>query len=100
LCDEQVVQRISEGNGNHNREMSLQTGNRRRFLPALPALLETVILGDGGARYIEITRLLLARGASVNLADRDGVTPLAHALRRGHVGIARLLQGAGVRMPS
>ena len=63
------------------------------------ALLETVILGDGGARYVEITRLLLARGASVNLADRDGVTPLAHALRRGYDGIARLLQGAGARMP-
>ena len=58
------------------------------------ALLETVILGDGGSRYAEITRLLLARGANVNIADRDGVTPLAHALRRGHAVIARLLQGA------
>lgn len=28
-------------------------------------------------------RLLVEAGASVNLADRDGVTPLQHAKRRG-----------------
>ena len=59
------------------------------------ALLETVILGDGSVGYIEITKLLLARGATVNLADRDGVTPLAHALRRGHRAVAEVLRAAG-----
>jgi ankyrin repeat protein len=61
------------------------------------ALLEAVILGDGGAAHVEIVRLLLAGGARVNLADRDGVTPLAHARARGHTEIARLLQAAGGR---
>ena len=61
------------------------------------ALLETVILGDGGPRYIEITKLLVARGAKVNLADRDGVTPLAHALKRGHGAVADVLRAAGGR---
>ncbi len=56
------------------------------------ALLETVILGDGGARYVEITQLLLAHGASAKIADRGGVTPLAHARSRGHAEIARLLE--------
>ena len=58
------------------------------------ALLETVILGDGSARYVQITQLLLAHGASVKIADRGGVTPLAHARSRGHGEIARLLQRA------
>lgn len=58
------------------------------------ALLEAVILGDGGPRYVEIVRLLLARGASPALADRDGVTPLAHADRRGQRAVATLLRGA------
>ena len=44
-----------------------------------------------GSRYIEITRLLLARGASLKLADRNGVTPLEHARSRGHAQIASLL---------
>jgi ankyrin repeat protein len=58
------------------------------------ALLEAVILGDGGARYVEIVRLLLAHGASPALPDRDGVTALAHAERRGQRAVAALLRSA------
>jgi len=61
------------------------------------ALLEAVILGDGGPAHTEIVRLLTAAGANVNLADRDGVTPLAHARRRGFATIARILETAGAR---
>ncbi len=61
------------------------------------ALLETVILGDGGARHVEIAQLLLAGGAAVNLADREGVTPLVHALRRGHRELAQVLRATGGR---
>jgi uncharacterized protein len=61
------------------------------------ALLEAVMLGDGGARHAEIVRLLIAHGANVSLADRDGVTPLQHARRRGYREIERLLQAAGAR---
>lgn len=61
------------------------------------ALLETVILGDGGPAHIEITRMLLARGASVNLADRQGVTPLQHAVKHSHTEIARILKDASGR---
>ena len=38
-----------------------------------------------------------AAGADVNLPDGNGVTPLAHAQRRGYTAIAALLQGAGGR---
>ncbi|MGW5735417.1 MULTISPECIES: ankyrin repeat domain-containing protein [Streptomyces] len=58
------------------------------------ALLEAVILGDGGRAHQEIVELLLTAGATPGLADRDGVTPLAHAERRGFAEIAALLRGA------
>lgn len=58
------------------------------------ALLEAVILGDGGPRHEEIVALLLAAGADPALADHDGVTPYEHAARRGFDGMARLLRAA------
>jgi ankyrin repeat protein len=61
------------------------------------ALLEAVILGDGGPAHTEIVGLLIAARANVNLADRDGVTPLAHAARRGFTGMTRILEAAGAR---
>jgi ankyrin repeat protein len=44
-----------------------------------------------------IVELLVDAGADVNLADRDGVTPLAHAEKRGYAGMARILKAAGAR---
>jgi len=61
------------------------------------ALLEAVILGDGGKVHTEIVRLLVAAGANVNLADRDGVTPLKHARLRGYTAIADILAASGAR---
>ena len=46
------------------------------------ALLEAIILGDGGPRHTEVVRLLVEAGANLNLADGQGVTPLAHAQKR------------------
>jgi hypothetical protein len=61
------------------------------------ALLEAVILGDGGPVHAEIVRLLLAHKANPNIADRDGVSPLAHAKRRGYAAMAKLIAAAGGR---
>ena len=58
-------------------------------------LLEIVILGEGGPRHIEATKLLLAAGANANIADKEGVSPLTHARRRGHTEVARLIAAAG-----
>jgi ankyrin repeat protein len=55
------------------------------------ALLEAVILGDGGTRHQEVVRTLLDAGADRSLADKDGVTALAHARAKGYVAIARIL---------
>lgn len=57
------------------------------------ALLETVILGDGSPTYQEIVRLLVDAGADRMIADRNGITPLEHALRRGYAEIAAILEG-------
>ncbi|MET8576843.1 ankyrin repeat domain-containing protein [Streptomyces sp. NPDC005012] len=57
------------------------------------ALLEAVVLGDGGPAHRRIVELLLAAGATPDLPDADGVTPLEHAERRGFAGIAALLRG-------
>lgn len=55
------------------------------------ALLEAIILGDGGQRHQQIVDILLKAGADPNLADRDGVTPLQHARKRGFETIENLL---------
>lgn len=60
-------------------------------------LLEIVILGDGGARHQQVARQVLDAGANPSLADKDGVTPLAHARQRGQQAIARLIEQAGGR---
>jgi ankyrin repeat protein len=61
------------------------------------ALMEAVVLGDGGARHVEIVRLLAEAGADVGIPDRDGVSALAHARRRGYSGIVTILEGAAAR---
>jgi ankyrin repeat protein len=61
------------------------------------ALLEVAILGDGSARYVESADMLIARGADVTLADRQGLTPLAHTRQRRHEALAARLEKAATR---
>ncbi|MFI8824759.1 ankyrin repeat domain-containing protein [Streptomyces sp. NPDC053431] len=56
------------------------------------ALLEAVILGDGGRDHQKVVALLLAAGADRELADRHGTTALEHAERRGFQELAALLR--------
>jgi len=59
------------------------------------ALIEAVILGDGGPIYQEIVGLLVDAGAR-NIPDREGVSPLDHARRHGFSEIAARIE-AGPR---
>lgn len=61
------------------------------------ALIESIVLGDGGTRHTETLRLLVEAGANVNLADRNGQTPLSLARGRGFGAMATLLRQAGAR---
>lgn len=56
------------------------------------ALLEAIILGDGGRKYQECVRILLQHQANPNIADRDGVTPIEHAEKLGYKEIEILLK--------
>ena len=59
------------------------------------ALLEAIVLGEGGRAHTDTVRLLVDAGADVNLPDREGTTPLAHARRRDMTAIERILRRAG-----
>lgn len=58
------------------------------------ALIEAIILSDGGPRHQEIVRLLVENGADIGIPDKDGVTPLQHARSRKAVEIERILLSA------
>jgi hypothetical protein len=55
------------------------------------ALLEAVILSDGGPVHQEIVGLLVDAGAR-NMADKDGKTPLDHARARGFSEMAARIE--------
>ena len=59
------------------------------------ALMEAVVLGDGGPDHVATVEALLAAGADPMIADRDGKTPLYHAKAKGFERIAALLMEAG-----
>ena len=61
------------------------------------ALMEAIVLGNGDANHTATVRALVEAGADVNIADKQGATPLQHARRRGYVEIARILENAGAR---
>lgn len=59
------------------------------------ALIEAVILGDGGPRHTETVRALVAAGARTDLGDRSGLTPLQHAKSRAYEKIVEVLGVGG-----
>ena len=58
------------------------------------ALIEAVILGDGGPDHLATAKALLEAGADAGIPDRDGVTPLQHAERQGYAAMANLFRAA------
>ncbi len=60
-------------------------------------VIEAVILGNGGRRHIATLRALVVAGANVNITDRQGVSPLAHARTRGYAAMVTILEKAGGR---
>ncbi|MGI9389853.1 MAG: ankyrin repeat domain-containing protein [Boseongicola sp.] len=58
------------------------------------ALIEAVILGDGGPDHIATVDHLVNAGADLSIGDRYGVTPLQHARKLGYAEIVALLETA------
>ena len=61
------------------------------------ALIESIVLGDGGSRHVETLRALVKAGANTQLADRNGDTPLVLAKARGYRAMVEILEEAGAR---
>lgn len=61
------------------------------------ALMESILLGDGGSNHTATLQALVSAGANVNIADRSGVTPLQHARNRGFAAMVKILESAGAR---
>jgi ankyrin repeat protein len=61
------------------------------------ALIEAIVLGDGGPRHQATVRALLDAGADTRLTDRGGNAPLALARARGYDAMVQMLQRAGAR---
>jgi len=61
------------------------------------ALIESIVLGDGGARHTATLDALVEAGANVNVADRQGMSPLHLAEGRGYRDMAEILKSAGAR---
>jgi ankyrin repeat protein len=61
------------------------------------ALIESIVLGDGGRNHTDTLEALVKAGANVNIADRQGVTPLALARSRNYANMVRILEAAGAR---
>lgn len=56
------------------------------------ALIESIVLGDGGSRHTDTLKALVEAGANVNLPDRQGQTPLSLARSRGYNEMVSILQ--------
>jgi len=61
------------------------------------ALIEAIVLGDGGPRHQRTLVALVDAGANLQLADRQGHTPLQLATARGYGAMVEKLRTAGAR---
>ena len=59
------------------------------------ALIESIVLGNGGPRHTACLKALLEAGANPNLADGQGASPLMLARARGFAGMVVLLEAKG-----
>lgn len=61
------------------------------------AVIESIVLGNGGPRHQATLDALIKAGANLQLKDRQGNTPLALAKSRGYKEMIQMLEKAGAR---
>ena len=61
------------------------------------AVIESIVLGDGGPAHQRTLTLLAKAGANLRLTDREGNTPLQLATVRGYTAMVATLKAAGAR---
>jgi ankyrin repeat protein len=61
------------------------------------ALIESIVLGNGGKNHTDTLKALVQAGASLKLADRQGATPLALARQRNYAEMIKILEAASTK---
>jgi uncharacterized protein len=61
------------------------------------ALIESIVLGNGGNSHIETLRALVEAGANVNIPDGSEATPLKLARSRGYHDMVAILEKSGAK---
>jgi ankyrin repeat protein len=61
------------------------------------AVIESIVLGNGGPHHQATLKALVQAGASLQLTDRQGNTPLQLARTRGYDEMVRMLEAAGAK---
>ena len=84
LCHHDVVKRLIESGAPLDHVNNLNW----------TALIEAVVLGDGGQDHIETVRALIDAGADQTITDREGVSPLDHAKARGFEKMVMIMEAA------
>ncbi len=61
------------------------------------AVIESIVLGNGGTRHTDTLKALIKAGAGLNIADSNGQSPLALARSAGYSNMVDLLSQAGAK---
>lgn len=61
------------------------------------ALIESIVLGDGGKRHQACLKALIDAGANVNIPDGNGTRPLSLARAAGYTEMVRMLEAANAK---
>jgi uncharacterized protein len=61
------------------------------------AVIESIVLGDGGGRHQDTLKALIQAGANLNIADLQGRTPLELAKERRYGAMYDMLTKAGAK---
>ena len=61
------------------------------------AVIEAIVLGNGGPRHQQTLHALVAAGANLQLADRQGNTPMKLAHSRGYPEMVKMLEQSGAK---
>lgn len=61
------------------------------------ALMEAIVLGNGGKTHANIVQLLVNADCDVNIPDKNGISPLQHAKKSNYKDIVNILEKAGAK---
>ena len=61
------------------------------------ALIESIVLGDGGPNHVATLKALVDAGADITIADGSGTSPLELARQHGYAEMVEILENAAAK---